>query len=173
MVHKLVKGAVLLATGFAKQNLCSAFLTTPKFSPVTKNTFHPATKTPFPPIGNHILSPVRSRMGLTQSFSTKSDFVSLVVHVEIKEDRLEEFLKVIEADAVGSRTKENGGCLRFDVLQDSESKTKFTFYEVYKDNSAVEFHKSTDHYKLWTDFKSTGAVLSQTVMKGETLFFTG
>mmetsp|Transcript_4961 Transcript_4961/g.7514 ORF Transcript_4961/g.7514 Transcript_4961/m.7514 type:complete len:172 (-) Transcript_4961:156-671(-) len=105
-------------------------------------------------------------------FSTNAYPVSLVVTVEIEEDRVEEFLKVIEADAIGSRTKENGGCLRFDVLRDLESSNKFTFYEVYKDNDAVAYHKSTDHFKLWTDFKATGAVKSQSVIKAEALFYT-
>lgn len=96
--------------------------------------------------------------------------VCLVVTVEIKEDRIDEFLKVIEADAIGSRTKENGGCLRFDVLRSKESATKFIFYEMYVDEAAVVFHKATPHFALWTDFKASGGVLSQTAEKLDGIF---
>ena len=96
--------------------------------------------------------------------------VALVVSVEIKEDRLEDFLKVIEEDAIGSRTRENGGCLRFDVLQDKTNKCKFQFYEVYVNEDAVTYHKGTEHFKLWTDFKASGGVLSQTAAKSDAIF---
>lgn len=98
--------------------------------------------------------------------------IVLVVNVEIKEDRLDEFLKIIEIDAIGSRTQENGGCLRFDVLRSKESINKFTFYEAYVDESAVIFHKNTPHFKLWTDFKSSGGVLTQSATKLDGIFYT-
>jgi quinol monooxygenase YgiN len=60
----------------------------------------------------------------------KSYPISLLVNVEIKPDRVDEFLKVIEADAIGSRNNENGGCLRFDVLRNKSKPNSFTFYEV-------------------------------------------
>ena len=55
---------------------------------------------------------------------------SLVVTVEIALDRISEFLNIIEVDAIGSRNNENGGCLRFDVLQDRVVRNRFVFYEV-------------------------------------------
>lgn len=42
--------------------------------------------------------------------------------------RIDEFLKAIEIDAIGSRTEE--GCLRFDVCRDLSNPNKFIFYEV-------------------------------------------
>ena len=102
--------------------------------------------------------------------------IALVVSVEIKPDRLEEFmgtaknlhnspliftiltvpctLGVIEKDARLSIQNEGGNCLRFDVLKDNESSNKFIFYEVYKDLDAVARHKETPHFKLWADFKA-------------------
>jgi hypothetical protein len=35
----------------------------------------------------------------------------------------------------------------------------------------VAFHRTTEHYKLWTDFKATGAVLSVSVEESDALFF--
>ncbi|KAJ1413368.1 hypothetical protein B484DRAFT_402055 [Ochromonadaceae sp. CCMP2298] len=92
--------------------------------------------------------------------------------MNIKPDRISDFLIAIEEDAVGSRTKENGGCLRFDVIVDTESPAKFTLYEAYKNTEAVAFHKASAHYQVWTDFKMSGGVVSQSVVKGSGLSFT-
>mmetsp|Transcript_21302 Transcript_21302/g.29306 ORF Transcript_21302/g.29306 Transcript_21302/m.29306 type:complete len:158 (+) Transcript_21302:44-517(+) len=97
--------------------------------------------------------------------------LAMVVELEIKEEFVDEFLKVIEADAIGSCNNENGGCLRFDVLKKKSSSNRFTLYEVYTNADALAFHKTTPHYKLWTDFKATGAVLSQTVEQSNIAFF--
>ena len=32
-------------------------------------------------------------------------------------------------------------------------------YEVYESAEAVEYHKSTDHYAVWTAFKDSGGVV--------------
>ena len=97
--------------------------------------------------------------------------LALIVNVEIREDRINEFLKVIEEDAIGSRERENGGCLRFDVARDQTNPNKFVFYEVYVDNDAAARHKETPHFKLWSDFKASGGVLSQSVTKADAIFF--
>ena len=96
---------------------------------------------------------------------------AVVVSVQIKPDRIDDFLKVIEEDAIGSRERENGGCLRFDVLRDQSDPTKFIFYEVYKDDEAAARHRETPHFKLWTDFKASGGVVSQSAVKADAIFF--
>ncbi len=96
---------------------------------------------------------------------------AVVVSVQIKPDRIDDFLKVIEEDAVGSRERENGGCLRFDVLRDQSDPTKFIFYEVYKDDEAAARHRETPHFQLWTDFKASGGVVSQSAVKADAIFF--
>jgi len=84
--------------------------------------------------------------------------VGVVVEAEIKEERMEEFLKMIETNAVNSRKEE--GNLRFDVLKVKDSENKFIFYEVYKDKDAVGFHKTQDHYKAWAAFKESGGTVT-------------
>ncbi len=42
-----------------------------------------------------------------------SSNLAVIVHLEIDEARLEEFESIIKEDAVGSREREEGGCLRF------------------------------------------------------------
>ena len=103
--------------------------------------------------------------------TSQSTPFALIVSVEIKPDRVEDFLKVIEEDAIGSREKEQGGCLRFDVLRDRTDPNKFVFYEVYQDDAAAARHKETPHFKLWSDFKASGGVVSQSVIKADGLFY--
>lgn len=88
---------------------------------------------------------------------------TMLVSVEIKEDRLAEFVPIINFDAEASRLEP--GCYNFTVLSDPENKCKFTFYESYKDQAAVDYHKSCAHYKAWADFKASGGVVSQSVQK--------
>lgn len=37
-------------------------------------------------------------------------------------------------------------------------------YEVYESAEAVEYHKKTDHYAVWTAFKDSGGVISANKM---------
>ena len=84
--------------------------------------------------------------------------IGIVVDIDVHPDRVDEFLKVAEADAVGSRKEP--GCLRFDVLRASDSETRFLFYEAYTSADAVAEHKAQPHFKLWTDFKESGGCKS-------------
>eukprot|EP00553_Chaetoceros_curvisetus_P008484 CAMPEP_0204614750 /NCGR_PEP_ID=MMETSP0717-20131115/2401_1 /ASSEMBLY_ACC=CAM_ASM_000666 /TAXON_ID=230516 /ORGANISM="Chaetoceros curvisetus" /LENGTH=106 /DNA_ID=CAMNT_0051627499 /DNA_START=354 /DNA_END=674 /DNA_ORIENTATION=+ len=94
----------------------------------------------------------------------------VVVQAEIKPDRMEEFLDLIEKDAVGSRAEP--GCIRFDVVQSQEDPNKFIFYEVYKDIESVKFHKEQPHFALWTNFKESGGVVSSVSHKMDGIFMS-
>lgn len=100
----------------------------------------------------------------------------LIVTVEIDPERIDEFLKVIEADAEGSRLEkmdgENLSCFRFDVLRDQGQANKFTFYEAYSSEAAIEYHKAQPHFAPWVAFKQSGGVLSQVVSFTEGIFYS-
>lgn len=112
-------------------------------------------------------APVRLRGGAPPlaRMAVSEDAIAIVVDAEIEPDRVEEFLKVIEEDAKGSR--EEPGCLRFDVIRASD--TRFFFYEAYVDAAAVDTHKAQPHFKLWSDFKESGGVVSSVSSKGKFL----
>ncbi|KAL1496294.1 hypothetical protein AB1Y20_016256 [Prymnesium parvum] len=95
---------------------------------------------------------------------------AVYVTVTIPDEKMDEFLKVIQFDAEESRKEE--GCTRFDVLQDRENPNVFHFYEVYVSTEAAAFHKTTPHYKMWADFKESAPTVgeSQTVAKLYHLF---
>jgi autoinducer 2-degrading protein len=61
------------------------------------------------------------------------------VKVRVKPDARERFLKAIEVDALGSEGDEPG-CMRFNV---------YYFYEVYRDQAALEAHRAAPHYAVW------------------------
>src|SRR5262245_12163636 len=74
--------------------------------------------------------------------------LALWVKVRIKPDERERFLRAIEIDALGSERDELG-CLRFNVLQDQQDPDVYYFFEVYRDEAALEAHRQAPHYAVW------------------------
>ena len=74
--------------------------------------------------------------------------LAIWVKVRVKPDMREKFLKAIEHDALGSE-RDEPGCLRFNVLQDQKDANVYYFYEVYKDEAALEEHRKAPHYAVW------------------------
>ena len=74
--------------------------------------------------------------------------ISMIVKVRIKPEARDTFLKAIEVDALGSE-RDEPGCLRFNVLQDASDESVYYFYEVYKDEAALEEHRKAPHYAVW------------------------
>ncbi|HSR11427.1 MAG TPA: putative quinol monooxygenase [Thermodesulfobacteriota bacterium] len=81
--------------------------------------------------------------------------ICMLIEVRVKEAHMDEFLKIIKHDAVHSVADEPG-CLRFDVLRDSEDPRKFYFYEVYKDKEAQLAHRQMPHFAAWSKFTQYG-----------------
>ena len=80
--------------------------------------------------------------------------IALWVKVRVKPNMKEKFLKAIEHDALGSEGDEPG-CLRFNVLQDAKDQNVYYFYEVYKDQAAIEAHRAAPHYQVWKNAAHT------------------
>ena len=74
--------------------------------------------------------------------------LAMWVKVRIKPGERKRFLDAIEADALGSE-RDEPGCLRFNVLQDEKDENVYYFYEVYKDQAALEAHRAAPHYAIW------------------------
>ena len=73
--------------------------------------------------------------------------LAMLVKVRVKPDARERFLKAIEVDALGSE-RDEPGCMRFNVLQDAQDRNVYYFYEVYRDEAALEAHRSAPHSRL-------------------------
>jgi autoinducer 2-degrading protein len=74
--------------------------------------------------------------------------LAIWVKARIKPGERQRFLKAIEADALASE-RDEPGCLRFNVLQDAQDANVYYFYEVYKDEAALEAHRAAPHYAAW------------------------
>ena len=111
--------------------------------------------------------PMRKHVKPSAHFSLP---VAIIVEATIVPERVDEFLKVIEEDAKGSRLEE--GCLQFDVLRSQNDSNIFYFYEVYSSQEAVEFHKKQPHFALWTKFKESGGVIKSVSQKANGIFMT-
>ena len=73
--------------------------------------------------------------------------VVLQVTFQIKPEHVSEFLEMARYDA--EHSQKETGCLRFDVIQDRDDPNRFYFYEVYKDEAALQSHRQTPHFKLY------------------------
>lgn len=74
--------------------------------------------------------------------------IALWVKVRVKPEARQRFLDAIEHDALGSE-RDEAGCFRFNVLQDESDANVYYFYEVYRDEAALEAHRAAPHYAVW------------------------
>jgi quinol monooxygenase YgiN len=74
--------------------------------------------------------------------------LALWVKVRVKPEARERFLQAIEVDAIGSE-RDEPGCLCFNVLQDQQEPNVYYFMEVYRDEAALEAHRTAPHYAVW------------------------
>ena len=76
--------------------------------------------------------------------------LAIFVTVKVKPAERERFLSVIEDDAISS-VRDEPGCVRFEVLQDRDDQDTYYFFEVYKDEAALDAHTKTPHYARWME----------------------
>jgi (4S)-4-hydroxy-5-phosphonooxypentane-2,3-dione isomerase len=93
---------------------------------------------------------------------------AVVVKAEIQPDRMAEFLKLIEINAVESRKEP--GCIRFDVLRSQDIPNQFFFYELYENSAAMDYHKQTSHFQSWSTFKASGGTIESITYKTDPEF---
>jgi autoinducer 2-degrading protein len=66
------------------------------------------------------------------------------VHIFVKPEALDDFMELILMDQEG--TLAEPGCVRFDVVRSVDDPNEFLIWEVYADEEAAAFHKTTSHY---------------------------
>ena len=75
--------------------------------------------------------------------------IANLVSVHVKPEAVEAFKEITAYNH--ENTRREPGNVRFDVLQLRNDPTRFTLYEVFADEDAVAFHKTTAHYQRWRD----------------------
>lgn len=72
-----------------------------------------------------------------------------LVHVWVKPAHIEDFIQACQDNHTKS-IQESGNC-RFDILQSSAEENHFILYEAYTDAASAAAHKDTPHYLEWRD----------------------
>ena len=76
---------------------------------------------------------------------------TVLVHLRVKADHLEDFLAAISANAAASLQHEPG-CLIFDVQHHDWDPLNYLLYEVYRDEDAFRVeHRAAPHYAAWQE----------------------
>jgi autoinducer 2-degrading protein len=76
---------------------------------------------------------------------------TVIVTLDVRPDRLPEFLDGIAANARAS-LRDEPGCLRFDVHRVNEEPNRFLLYEIYRDEHAFfQAHRAAAHYADWLE----------------------
>ncbi|TYP90716.1 putative quinol monooxygenase [Blastococcus xanthinilyticus] len=73
---------------------------------------------------------------------------SLVVQMQVRPGKREQFLAGMSANAEAS-VRDEPGCLRFDVSAVEGDENRFLLYELYTDAEAFEAHKRAAHFAHW------------------------
>ena len=73
---------------------------------------------------------------------------SLMVQMEVRPGRRDEFLAGMAANAEAS-VRDEPGCLRFDVCAVEGDEHRFVLYELYTDADAFAAHKAAPHFARW------------------------
>jgi (4S)-4-hydroxy-5-phosphonooxypentane-2,3-dione isomerase len=69
------------------------------------------------------------------------------VTVLVKPEAVDRFVAATRDNARNSR--QEPGCVRFDVLQAEDDPTRFFLYEVYRSKDDFAAHQTTEHYQRW------------------------
>ena len=73
----------------------------------------------------------------------------VVVHSHIQPEHVERFREATVRNAEVSRGEE--GCVRFDVIQQTDDPTRFTFVEIFHSKEDGAKHLETSHFKQWLE----------------------
>lgn len=73
----------------------------------------------------------------------------ILVHSHIRAEHVKRFREVTLENAEASRGE--AGCVRFDVLQQADDESRFTFVEMFKSEADAVAHRETRHFKKWLE----------------------
>ena len=93
-----------------------------------------------------------------------------IVHINVKPEFVEKFKAETLFNAQNTVNEPNNR--RFDVLQQADDPTRFTLYEVYADESALEEHRQTAHYTRWKSTVEPWMAEPRRAVKYSALFYS-
>ena len=79
---------------------------------------------------------------------------TVLVTLDVRPERLEEFLSGVRANARAS-LRDEPGCLRFDVHRSVDDPNRFVLHEIYRERDAfTDEHRAATHYAAWREVAS-------------------
>lgn len=73
----------------------------------------------------------------------------VLVHSHIQAEHVERFKELTIQNAEASR--DEAGCVRFDVIQQIDDPTRFTFIEMFRSEKDGVTHRESSHLKKWLE----------------------
>ena len=68
-----------------------------------------------------------------------------LVRIEVRPGTRDTFLEAFAINCAGTRAEP--GNLRFDLLSDPDDENRFSVYEIFRDEAALDAHRQTPHYR--------------------------
>jgi quinol monooxygenase YgiN len=69
--------------------------------------------------------------------------------IKVKPEHLTEFVESVREHA--RRSVREPGCVRFDVLQDTDDPHTICLYEVFRSEADLAAHRAHDYYRRWME----------------------
>ncbi len=82
--------------------------------------------------------------------------IIMQVWFEVQPDSVEAFVGATLEN--GGHTVQEPGNLRFELLRDHDTPTRFLLIEMWEEQDAIDDHFSTDHFEAWR--KATDSLLA-------------
>jgi len=95
--------------------------------------------------------------------------IVLLAKSVLLEGKQQEFIAV--AEKLVKATREEPGCVYYDLVQDASDDKVFYFVEKYQDEAAVEAHKNSEHFQTYVPMMNTFRVGPSEVTKCVTVDF--
>ena len=89
----------------------------------------------------------------------QSDLAHIVVKCKVKEDRVAEFIKIVNNDMV--ETRKEPGNLRTEFMRDKVEMNVFYLNEVYFGQAGLDAHFATPHFAMFNDFMKSGGLIGE------------
>ena len=70
--------------------------------------------------------------------------VRLMAQNEVKLEYLSEALNLYKE--LVQKTREESGCIKYDLYVDEKNENHFTFFEEWRDEKALEAHRNSEHF---------------------------
>lgn len=80
--------------------------------------------------------------------------IVLNVHMQAAPGREEDLAR--ELQALVAPTRQERGCLAYELHRDPEAPGRFMFYEKFVDQAALDAHIGSPHFNKWKQYREAG-----------------